>query len=66
MRIISGSFRGKKLLEPKDIKTRPLKDIVKRSIFNIIYHSKNLKLILKIQIFWIYFQCWFFWYRMLI
>jgi len=26
MRIISGKFRGKKILEPKDIKTRQLKD----------------------------------------
>ena len=29
MRIISGSFRGKKIHEPKDIKTRPLKDLAK-------------------------------------
>ena len=27
MRIISGVFKGKKILEPKDIKTRPLKDL---------------------------------------
>ncbi len=46
MRIISGSFKGKKILEPKDIKTRPLKDLTKESIFNIISHSKkfNIKL----------------------
>ena len=44
MRIISGSFRGKKLLKPKDIKTRPLKDLVKESIFNIIYHSKKFEI----------------------
>ena len=41
MRIISGSFRGKKILEPKDIKTRPLKDLTKESIFNIIDHSNK-------------------------
>ncbi len=41
MRIISGSFRGKKILEPKDKKTRPLKDLTKESIFNIIIHSKH-------------------------
>ena len=41
MRIISGSFRGKKILEPKDTKTRPLKDLTKESIFNIISHSKK-------------------------
>jgi len=27
MRIISGTFRGKKITEPKDTLTRPLKDI---------------------------------------
>ena len=47
MRIISGSFRGKKILEPKDIKTRPLKDLTKESIFNIIYHSKKFDINLK-------------------
>tara|TARA_B100000886_G_C20304754_1_gene441260 strand:+ start:294 stop:860 length:567 start_codon:yes stop_codon:yes gene_type:complete len=43
MRIISGYFRGKKILEPKDIKTRPLKDLTKESIFNIIDHSNKFK-----------------------
>ena len=47
MRIISGIFRGKKILEPKDIRTRPLKDLAKESIFNIINHSKKFKLNLK-------------------
>ena len=42
MRIISGKFKGKKILEPKDKKTRPLKDITKESIFNIIKHSNKL------------------------
>ena len=40
MRIISGNYRGKNLFKPKDIETRPLKDAVKESIFNIIEHSK--------------------------
>ena len=44
MRIISGSFKGKKILEPKDKKTRPLKDLTKESIFNIIKHSKKFKI----------------------
>ena len=44
MRIISGSFRGKKILEPKDNKTRPLKDLTKESIFNIIIHSNKFKI----------------------
>ncbi|MDC3158244.1 16S rRNA (guanine(966)-N(2))-methyltransferase RsmD [Candidatus Pelagibacter sp.] len=47
MRIISGSFKGIKILEPKDIKTRPLKDLTKESIFNIIIHSKKFKINLK-------------------
>ena len=44
MRIISGSYKGKKILEPKDKKTRPLKDITKESIFNIIMHSNKFKI----------------------
>ena len=43
MRVISGSLRGKKIFEPKDIKTRPLKDLTKESIFNIINHSNKFK-----------------------
>ena len=42
MRIISGSFKGKKILIPKDKTTRPLKDLTKESIFNILMHSKLL------------------------
>ncbi len=44
MRIISGSFRGKKILEPKDNNTRPLKDLTKESIFNVIKHSNKFKI----------------------
>jgi len=47
MRIISGDFRGKKINQPKDIKTRPLKDLTKESIFNIISHSNKIKIDLK-------------------
>ena len=47
MRIISGKFKGKKLLEPKDTKTRPLKDLTKESIFNIINHSNKFKVDIK-------------------
>ena len=43
MRIISGSFKGKKILQPKDIKTRPLKDLTKESIFNILSHSNKFQ-----------------------
>ena len=44
MRIISGLYKGKKILEPKDNKTRPLKDLAKESIFNIIKHSKKFEI----------------------
>tara|TARA_B100001769_G_C21808053_1_gene439700 strand:+ start:27 stop:584 length:558 start_codon:yes stop_codon:yes gene_type:complete len=44
MRIISGSFKGKKILEPKDNNTRPLKDLTKESIFNIIKHSNKFQI----------------------
>ena len=44
MRIISGNFKGKKLFLPKDKNTRPLKDIVKESIFNLINHSSKINL----------------------
>ena len=41
MRVISGHLKGKKIFLPTDNLTRPLKDLVKESIFNIIKHSKN-------------------------
>ena len=47
MRIISGNFKGKKILLPKDKLTRPLKDLTKESIFNIIKHSKILNVELE-------------------
>ncbi len=43
MRIISGKFKNKKILQPLDKLTRPLKDITKESIFNILNHSKFIK-----------------------
>ena len=44
MRIISGNFRGKKIIEPKDKQTRPLKDLTKESIFNIMIHSNKFQI----------------------
>ena len=43
MRIISGKFKGKKLFLPQDKNTRPLKDLVKESIFNLLEHSSQIK-----------------------
>ena len=47
MRIISGNFKGKKILIPLDNKTRPLRDLVKESIFNLILHSKKFNCSIK-------------------
>ena len=46
MRIISGNFKGKKIIQPNNKITRPLKDLTKESIFNILQHSNlaNLKI----------------------
>ena len=43
MRIISGKFKNRKLIQPSDNQTRPLKDVTKESIFNVLIHSKYLK-----------------------
>ena len=47
MRIISGASKGKKLNEPKDLITRPLKDLTKESIFNILSHSNKFSVPLE-------------------
>ena len=44
MRIIGGNFKGVKILEAFDKNTRPLKDLVKESIINILEHSKDSKI----------------------
>ena len=42
MRIISGYLKGKKINIAIDNNTRPLRDMVKESIFNIINHSSKI------------------------
>ena len=44
MRIIGGSFKGTKIFEAFDKNTRPLKDLVKESILNILEYSKDSKI----------------------
>ena len=44
MRIISGYFKGKKIAEPNSKNTRPLKDLTKESIFNILQNNKLIKI----------------------
>ena len=47
MRIISGSNKGKKLVMPEDKTTRPLRDMAKESIFNILTHAKYINFQIK-------------------
>ena len=41
MRIIRGKNKGKKIYLPVDRNTRPLRDLVKESIFNLLEHSNK-------------------------
>ena len=47
MRIIAGKFKGIVLCGPKDKKIRPLKDMVRESIFNFLTHSNKISFQLK-------------------
>ena len=47
MRVISGDLKGKKLLIPLDKSTRPLRDLVRESIFNILDHSPKVSVEIK-------------------
>ena len=47
MRIIAGKLKGNTLHIPKDKITRPLKDIARESIFNLLTHSNKILLQLK-------------------
>ena len=47
MRVIRGKFKNKKIFFPRNLKTRPLKDRVRESIFNILEHSKKISVSLK-------------------
>ena len=47
MRIIAGKLKGSILNMPTDKSTRPLKDLVRESIFNLLVHSNKISLQLK-------------------
>ena len=47
MRIISGSLKGKSIKFLKNSNTRPLKDIIKENIFNILTHSNSVNIKIK-------------------
>ena len=44
MRVISGKNKGRKIIPPTDKNTRPLRDMVKESIFNLIEHSSKFNI----------------------
>ena len=47
MRIIAGELKGYTLYMPKGKNTRPLKDLARESIFNLLTHSNKISLELK-------------------
>ena len=47
MRIIAGKLKGTILYLPKDKSTRPLKDLVRESIFNLLNHSNKISIKLQ-------------------
>ena len=47
MRIIAGKLKGAVLYLPPDKNTRPLKDIARESIVNLLIHSKKISLKLE-------------------
>tara|TARA_B100000900_G_scaffold58553_1_gene44058 strand:- start:344 stop:904 length:561 start_codon:yes stop_codon:yes gene_type:complete len=44
MRIIGGNLKGQKIFFPQGNETRPLRDLVKESIFNIINNSNKFQI----------------------
>jgi len=42
MRIIAGKFKGTSIYGPENKKIRPLKDMVRESIFNFLLHSNKI------------------------
>jgi 16S rRNA (guanine966-N2)-methyltransferase len=47
MRIIGGKNKGKTIVPPSDNNTRPLRDIVKEAIFNLIEHSNKFDVLIS-------------------
>ena len=64
MRIIGGRLKGKKIKYLKNNTTRPLRDFVKESIFNLLVHSKVLNIKIESIDFRSLFWRWIFWNRM--
>jgi 16S rRNA (guanine966-N2)-methyltransferase len=47
MRIIAGNLKGSKLYIPRNKNTRPLRDLARESIFNLLVHSNKITLELE-------------------
>ncbi|NOZ47849.1 MAG: 16S rRNA (guanine(966)-N(2))-methyltransferase RsmD [Chlorobi bacterium] len=43
MRIISGKYKKRKILPPKNLKVRPTTDMAKEALFNILHNNINFK-----------------------
>ena len=48
MRVISGKDRGRNLIAPEGLNTRPTMDRVKEAMFNILGFSLNNKIVLDV------------------
>ncbi len=51
MRIISGKYKGKRLIAPKKLPVRPTTDMAKEGIFNILNNHYNFSLISVLDLF---------------
>ena len=51
MRIISGKYKGKRLLAPKNLPVRPTTDMAKEGLFNILRHQFNFEEISVLELF---------------
>ena len=51
MRIISGKYKGKRLIAPKKLPVRPTTDMAKEGLFNILRNQYNFSSISVIDLF---------------
>ena len=49
MRIIGGKLKGSTLCKAKDKTTRPLKDMARESLFNLLVHSNKIPLRIELS-----------------
>ena len=64
MRIVGGKYKGKSLNHIKSVITRPLKDMVKENIFNILSINDVGVNLENSKVFRFVFWNWIFWDRM--